>query len=92
MGSLIEAHRIRGASVRGAVTAPGVIEFKVASQSLTQFGGRLVGTQYTSAYLTLCHRRSTITLSIQQPLPSMLMAIPWSLSTPVNASEVNCDP
>ena len=36
--------------------------------------------------------RSTKTLSMQQPRPSMLIAIPSCRSRPVNASEVNCDP
>ena len=35
------------------------------------------------------HNRSTKTLSRQQPLPSMLIRIPWALSTPVNSALVN---
>ena len=37
--------------------------------------------RYTSSYLTLRQRRSTNTLSTQRPLPSMLMATAWALST-----------
>jgi hypothetical protein len=39
--------------------------------------------------LTLRHSRSTNTLSRQAPLPSMLMAIPFLINTPVNAAPVN---
>src|SRR5258706_4886713 len=45
--------------------------------------------RYTSSYLTLRHNRSTNTLSRQAPLPSMLMAIPFLINTPVNAAPVN---
>src|SRR6516164_11254240 len=48
--------------------------------------------KYTSSYLTLRHRRSTNTLSRQAPLPSMLIAMPWSTSTPVKAAPMNCEP
>jgi|ERR1700733_14547160 len=43
-------------------------------------------------YLTLRHGRSTNTLSRQAPLPSMLIAMPLSASTPVKAAPVNCEP
>ena len=43
--SLIEVHRIRGASVQCAVTAPGVVETEVAGQTCPKLGGRFVGTQ-----------------------------------------------
>src|SRR5260370_21831399 len=36
--------------------------------------------------------RSTTTSSRQAPFPSMLMAGPWSPSSPVNAEPVNCEP
>jgi hypothetical protein len=39
--------------------------------------------------LTDRHNRSTNTLSRQQPLPSMLMAMPLSLKRPVNSLLVN---
>jgi hypothetical protein len=39
--------------------------------------------------LTLRHSRSTKTLSRQAPLPSMLMAMAFLTSTPVNAVPVN---
>jgi hypothetical protein len=42
-----------------------------------------------SSYLTLRHSRSTKTLSRQAPLPSMLMAIAFLISTPVKAAPVN---
>jgi type 1 fimbria pilin len=42
--------------------------------------------------LTLRHSRSTNTLSRQAPLPSMLIAMPLSASTPVKAAPVNCEP
>jgi len=42
--------------------------------------------------LTLRHSRSTKTLSRHAPLPSMLIAMPLSASTPVNAEPVNCEP
>ena len=45
--------------------------------------------RYTSSYFTVRHKRSTKTLSRQQPLPSMLIRIPWALSTPVNSALVN---
>ena len=48
--------------------------------------------RYTSSYLTLRQRRSTNTLSTQRPLPSMLMATAWALSTVVNALDVNWAP
>ena len=37
----------------------------------------------------LRHSRSTKTLSRQAPLPSMLIAMPFLISTPVNAAPVN---
>jgi hypothetical protein len=37
----------------------------------------------------LRHSRSTKMLSRQAPLPSMLIAIPYVISTPVNAAPVN---
>ena len=43
--SLVEVHRIRGASVQCAVTAPGVVEAEVAGQSCPKLGGRFVGPQ-----------------------------------------------
>ena len=43
--SLIEVHRIGGASVQCAVTAPGVVETEVAGQTCPKLGGRFVGTQ-----------------------------------------------
>jgi hypothetical protein len=39
--------------------------------------------------LTLRHNRSTKMLSRHAALPSMLMAMAWALSTPVNAAPVN---
>jgi len=42
--------------------------------------------------LTLRHSRSTKTLSRQAPLPSMLIAMPFLISMPVNAAPVNCEP
>ena len=42
--------------------------------------------------LRLRQKRSTYTLSIHRPFPSIEMRTPCSLSTPVNASDVNCDP
>jgi hypothetical protein len=42
--------------------------------------------------LTLLHSRSTNTLSIQRPLPSMLTRTPLASSTAVNSSAVNCEP
>ena len=43
--SLVEVHRIGGASVQCAVTAPGVVETEVAGQSCPKLGGRFVGPQ-----------------------------------------------
>ena len=43
--SLVEVHRIRGASVQCAVTAPGVVEAEVAGETCPKLGGRFVGTQ-----------------------------------------------
>ena len=59
-----------------------VVEFEVATNA-----GRK-----TSSYLSERQTRSTKTLSMQRPLPSMLMVIPASRSTLVNDSAVNCDP
>jgi hypothetical protein len=42
-----------------------------------------------AALLTLRHSRSTNTLSRQAPLPSMLMAMTFLRSTPLNAEPVN---
>jgi len=42
--------------------------------------------------LTLRHSRSTKTLSRHAPLPSMLIAMPFLISTSVNAAPVNCEP
>src|SRR3954466_8287195 len=39
---------------------------------------------YISSYFKLRHRRSTKTLSMQRPLPSMLIRTPAASSTPVN--------
>jgi hypothetical protein len=39
--------------------------------------------------LTLRHSRSTKTLSRHAPLPSMLIAMTFLISTPVNAAPVN---
>jgi len=46
----------------------------------------------TSSYLSERQTRSTKTLSMQRPLPSMLMVIAAPRSTLVNASAVNCEP
>jgi hypothetical protein len=45
--------------------------------------------EYTSSYLTVFHSRSTKTLSRQQPLPSMLILMPWCVRTPIKAALVN---
>jgi len=48
--------------------------------------------KYTSSYLTLRPSRSMNTLSIQRPLPSMLMATPALSRTSVQSALVNWVP
>ena len=43
-------------------------------------------------YLTLRHSRSMKALSRHASLPSMLIAMPFLISRPVNAAPMNCEP
>ena len=71
--------------------ASSVIEAEVASDGAER-ADAVVGPQIHFLGLMLRHRRSTNTLSRQAPLPSMLIAMPLSASTPVKAEPVNCEP
>src|SRR6516162_6929835 len=66
-----------------------IVELEVAHKRDSHLLGSLVGVEVMLSYFTLRHSRSTNTLSIQRPLPSMLMRTPLAASTAVKFSSVN---
>ena len=69
--------------------APMIVKSQIATDRVARLADAIVGSQVTSSYLTLRHRRSTNTLSRQAPRPSMLIATPCCSSTPVKSTPVN---
>lgn len=84
-----EVDRIRRLAAKRAMRPAGVVEGQIRAQAGLGGRHRVVGFRYTSSYFTLFQRRSTNTLSHQQPLPPMLMAMPCSLSRSVKSPLVN---
>jgi len=74
------------------VWSNGIVERQVSADAGAGLGDGRVGVEIHLSYFTERQRRSTNTLSRQQPLPSMLMAIFSRRRAAVNAVLVNCDP
>jgi hypothetical protein len=70
----------------GALT---IEKVEVPAQRSARFCDGVVGLEVDLLVLTDLQSRSTSTLSRQEPLPSMLMAIPFFSRMLVNASLVN---
>ncbi len=91
-GQRVEVGLIRCLTVKAQVRPSAVVKVQIAADRLPRLADAVVGPQVDLLYLTLRHSRSTNTLSRQAPLPSMLMAMPLAVSTPMKAWPVNCEP
>src|SRR6516162_5655207 len=69
-----------------------VIEAEPGANAGLCLGDTGIGMQVTSSYFRLRHNRSMKMLSIQRPLPSMLIVIPHRSSTAMNSVSVNWQP
>jgi hypothetical protein len=66
-----------------------IIETEPGADAGLGFGDCRISVKVDRLDLRLRHSRSTKMLSMHRPLPSMLIAIPWSFRVPVKSSPVN---
>ena len=74
--------------VRARMWSSAVVEDEVLADGSPGLGHRVVGSEIYLLVLTDRQSRSTKTLSRHEPLPSMLMAMPFLINTPVNSALV----
>jgi len=88
----IEVGLIRGAVVKARMWATAIVEVEISADRAAGLADAFISSQIDLLVFDATPQPLNEHVVPPSPLPSMLMAMPWLASRPVNAVPVNCEP